>query len=302
MTAARTTTVTTSDGRTLEVRDTGTKDGAVLVFHSGTPSAAVAAPYVEAPAIERGFRVISYSRPGYGGSSPRPDGAESATIADDVADTASILDHLGVREFVTIGWSGGGPRALGCAALLGDRCLAAACVAGIGPATEIEWDVREGMAEENVAEFTAVLDGPDALDAYLSAQSDTFSVTGEQLADALGGLAPEADRAVLTGEMAESLAAGFRSAGQQGAVGWRDDDLTLVRPWRFDLAAIEVPVSIWAGDADTMVPFRHGKWLAERVSGARAHLLEGEGHISLMVRADRILDDLMDLAGLGAGG
>jgi pimeloyl-ACP methyl ester carboxylesterase len=291
-----TTMVTTPDGRGLEVQDSGPDDGYPLVFHLGTPSAAVDLPFITRPAQARGLRVISCSRPGYGGSTPRPDGATS-TVADDVADTCAVLDHLGVDDFVTIGWSGGGPRALGCAALLPDRCRAAASVAGIAPDTEIDWDVREGMAPENVEEFTAVREGPVALDAFLQTQSDLFSVTGEQLAESLGGLAPDADRAVLTGEVADALASCFRAAGRQGTIGWRDDDLTLFRPWGFDVGAIVVPVAVWAGTVDTMVPVRHGEWLAAHVSGARTHLVAGEGHISLMVRCERILDDLLELAG-----
>lgn len=294
-----TTTVPTPDGRTLEVLDTGPEDGFPLVFHFGTPSAAVPVPFLAEPARERGLRLVTYSRPGYGGSSPRPDGAHAATVADDVADTVTVLDHLGLDDFLTIGWSGGGPRALGCAALLPGRCRAAACVAGPAPESEIDWDIREGMAPENVEEFTAVREGVEALERFLEGQTALFGVTAEQLAESLGGLAPEADRAVLTVEVAETLAAGFRAAGRQGTVGWRDDDLAMmVRPWGFDLGSIEVPVSVWAGAADTMVPFRHGAWLAARVPGAQPRFFEEDGHISLMVTAERILDDLLHLAGL----
>ncbi len=292
--------VATPDGRELEVRDEGMADGFALVLHSGTPTGAVALPWVERAASERRLRLISYSRPGYGASTPRPDGATTGTVADDVRDTEVILDHLGVDQFVTIGWSGGGPRALGCAALLPQRCRAAAVVAGPVPPDRVDWDFREGMAAENVEEYTAVMEGAAAVESFLAQQEALFTVTGDQVAESLGGLAPEVDRAVLSGEVAEAMAASFRAAGRQGTVGWRDDDLTMFRPWEFDLAAITVPVSVWAGRQDTMVPFRHGEWLAANVAGARAHLLDDAGHLSLMVPADRVLDDLLDLAGRGS--
>ena len=285
--------LTTEDGRTLDVLDAGPRDGLPFVFHHGTPQGAVACGIIERPAVERGLRVISYSRPGYGTSSPRPDGS----VADDARDTASILDRLGLGEFVTLGWSGGGPRALACAAVLPDRCLAATCGVGPVPFTEYDGDFRAGMGVENVEEFGAAMDGPEALTEWLEANgTPMFSVSADGVADALGSLAPPVDRAAITGELAEWLAATGARAGEQGVVGWRDDDLTMLRPWGFDLAAIRVPTAVWQGTKDVMVPFAHAEWLATHVAGTRAHLVEGEGHLSLFMRMPDILDDLLDLA------
>jgi pimeloyl-ACP methyl ester carboxylesterase len=290
--------VPTPDGRTLEVLLAGPDDGFPLVFHHGTPMAAVPFPFVERPAAERGLRVICYSRPGYGGSTPRPDGPTTATVADDAADVVTVLDHLGHDDFVTLGWSGGGPRALACAAMLPDRCRAATCGVGIAPRAEFDGDVRGGMGEENVEEYTAAFAGAEALEAFLATHKDLFSVTGEEVAASLGDLAPAVDRAALTGEMADVMAASFRRAGAQGIVGWRDDDLTHLRPWGFRVGDITVPVAIWQGREDRMVPFAHAEWLAANVAGARVHFVEGEGHLSLLNRMGPILDDLLDLAGL----
>ena len=92
------------DGRLLEVLVSGPDDGFPLVFHHGTPQAAVPDPLLDAAAAERGLRVVACSRPGYGGSTRRADGATTATVADDAADVAVILDHLGLGEFVS--WAG----------------------------------------------------------------------------------------------------------------------------------------------------------------------------------------------------
>jgi pimeloyl-ACP methyl ester carboxylesterase len=290
--------VPTPDGRTLEVLLGGDPDGFPLVYHHGTPQGAVPDPNLERAATAHHLRVVTYSRPGYGESTPRSDGATTATVADDAADVATILDHLGLQEFVTLGWSGGGPRSLACAAMLPGRCLAATCGVGIAPVEEYDGDIREGMGAENVAEYTAAFAGPDALTEHLEQHwASAFSVTPEQIGASLGDLAPPVDRAALTGELAETLAASMHRAGVQGFVGWVHDDLTHLRPWGFKVGDIEVPVAVWQGTADMMVPFAHAQWLAAHIPGVRAHFEDGEGHLSLMVQMPRILDDLLDLAG-----
>jgi pimeloyl-ACP methyl ester carboxylesterase len=292
-----TVTVETADGRTLEVLTSGPDDGLTLLFHWGTPQGAVPFGILERPAAARRLRVVSYSRPGYGRSSPRPDGA-AATVADDAADAAVVLDYLGLHDFVTLGWSGGGPRAIACAALLPGRCLAAASGAGVAPSGVQGLDFLAGMGPENIEEFEAAMAGAEALEDWLSRNGpSTFAVTAEDVIASFGQLLSEVDKAALTGELAERVAESLRRAGQQGIVGWRDDDLTLMRPWGFDLTAIEVPVSVWQGAQDKMVPYAHGGWLAEHIPGARAHLYDNEGHISLITQMDRILDDLLECAG-----
>jgi len=97
-------------------------------------------------------------------------------------------------------------------------------------------------------------------------------------------------------DLAEYLAASFREAVGGGVDGWRDDDLALTREWGFDLAIIDVPVSVWQGRHDRMVPYAHCQWFAQWVPGARTHLEPDEGHISLVLLLGRVLDDLCSLA------
>jgi pimeloyl-ACP methyl ester carboxylesterase len=283
------------DGRELEILVAGPAGGLPLVIHDGTPvGLGLFPPSVEA-ARARGLWVVQIARPGYERSTPLP----GRRVADIAADVAAVLDHLGEETFVTAGWSGGGPHALACAALLPGRCLAAASVAGVAPYRAEGLDWTAGMGPENVEEFGAAAAGPEALTGYLEKEAQVLhGVTGDDVATSLGGLVSPVDVAVLTGAYADHLAAGLRAAVRDGVAGWREDDLAFVADWGFALDR-PAPVAIWQGDQDRMVPFAHGKWLAEHVSGARTHLLTGEGHLTLTLTSiGRIVGDLLDLAGI----
>ncbi len=290
--------ITAADGRVLEVLAGGDPDGFPWLFHNGSPSAAVPYPAFDDAARRAGLRMITYSRPGYGASSPWPDGHRPRFV-DDVADSVRILDELGAGDFVTLGWSGGGPRALACAALLPDRCQAALTLAGVAPHHGEGLDWFAGMAPENVAEYTAALAGAEAYGAYLEAEFlPVMAATPDQIAEAMGELVTDVDRAALSPELAAWLSASFTRAGAQGVVGVRDDGLAGVSGWGFDLASITTPVSVWQGAQDAMVPLAHGAWLAVHVPDARAHLEPDEGHLSLGLRIDELLAELKELAGL----
>jgi pimeloyl-ACP methyl ester carboxylesterase len=283
----------TVSGRRLDVLTDGPAGSPALVFHSGTPSAALPFRQLSEAAAAHGLRVVTWSRPGYGGSDPSP----GRTVADVASDTETVLDALEVDEFVSLGWSGGGPHALACAALLPGRCRAAATLAGVAPYLADGLDWMAGMGEENVEEFSLAIHGAEALTPYLEEQSQVLGrVTAAEVADSLAGLVSPVDRASLTGEFAEYLAASFRGAVLRGVAGWREDDLAFTRDWGFRVSDIDVPVAVWQGDQDLMVPPAHGHWLAERLPNVRAHLQPGEGHLSLAVGAlDRIVADLVVL-------
>jgi pimeloyl-ACP methyl ester carboxylesterase len=277
-------------GRRLDLWLGGDPAGRALVLHHGTPSDATTFAAWHAAAAARGLRLICASRPGYAGS----DRVAGRSVAQAAHDTAALLDRLGIERFVTAGWSGGGPHALACAALLPGRCQAAATLAGVAPYGEPDLDFLAGMGPENIEEFGLAIQGEAPLRAAQEVGSAPLrQITGPALADAFGGLIPGVDRDALTGDVAEALAAVMRRALAPGFDGPIDDDLAFTRPWGFAVADIAVPVTVWQGDLDLMVPFAHGAWLAAHIPHAAARLLPGEGHISLVTRhRDAILDDL----------
>jgi pimeloyl-ACP methyl ester carboxylesterase len=267
-----------------------------LVFHWGTPGAAVWFEPLATAAARMSLRLVMYSRPGYAGSTQRP----GRSVADAAADVAAVLDALDADTFVTLGWSGGGPHALACAALLPDRCLGATSLAGLAayPAAGLDW--MAGMGAENIEEFSAALEGKEALSPALERMAkDLETIRGADVVAALGGLVSDVDQRALTGEFAETLAEVFRRSVSAGIAGWRDDDLALTRHWGFDLDTIRRPVAVWQGAQDWMVPFWHGQWLAAHIPSARVHLYPDEGHLSLVVASlDRLVEDLAGLARL----
>jgi pimeloyl-ACP methyl ester carboxylesterase len=278
------------DGRVADILLGGDPEGYPLVLHHGTPADATTFADWHEPCQARGIRLICASRPGYAAST-RVTGRSVAHVAGDVS---AILDWLGHPRFITAGWSGGGPHALACAALLSDRCAAAATLAGVGPFGAEDLDFLAGMGAENVAEFGAALKGEEALRLWMRENAEPFrTVTGAMLAEAFGGLVPEVDKQVLVGGYADLMAAATRRSLEHGFDGWIDDDLAFTQPWGFRLGEIRVPVTVWQGELDLMVPFAHGRWLLRTIPGALGRMVPEHGHISLVTRyRDEILDAL----------
>ena len=218
-------------------------------------------------------------------------------MVDDVHDAVELLDALGHDRFVTAGWSGGGPRALACAASSEGRCAAAASLAGPAPYHAPGLDFTAGMGESNARDFELCVTDPDRFRAESERDAgDYAALTGEAMAGQLDGLLSVADEQALTAELADWLAVSFRDGYRQGAGGAVADNLQLVRPWGVDLGAISVPVAIWHGREDHFVPFSHGRWLATAIPGARPHLDDGVGHLGLVARLDEVLGELRELA------
>ena len=285
-------TVQTPDGRSLDVWLAGPPDGRPLLFHYGTPSAGLPFPGHVTDAAARGLRLISITRPGYSGSTRQP----GRRVHDVVADVRAVLDHLAIDTVHVIGLSGGGPHALACAALMPERVLGTAILAGVAPWEADGLDWFAGMGAENVTEFQAAVAGPEALLPIVEpAVAEMHVMQPSDLAAALGDLIDDIDRGALdNGALADWLATVMRDAVRLGPWGMFDDDIAFTQPWGFDLATIPGRVHVWQGGHDRMVPFAHGAWLARHCGGACPHLEPGEGHVSLVIdRFGAILDELL---------
>ena len=282
--------ITLAAGRTLDVFVSG-EDGAPLVIDlPGTPEGHRLSGGLEEAAAAAGLRIASVARPGYAGSTRLP----GRTVADVVPDVLAVADSLGYKRFAVMGSSGGGPHALACGALAGDRCVAVAVVSGVGPWAATGLDFLDGMGEGNEIEFGAALEGEEPLRELLVLWRKEILAAGVQgtFASLQSVLSPP-DQKVMTGDFARHMHESFSLALENGVDGWGDDDLAFTRPWGFDLARLAVPVFLWQGEQDLMVPPAHGRWLADAIPGCRARLLPDDGHLTMLLnRPAEILADL----------
>jgi len=266
----------------------------LIVYHVGTPSAAVRWSGLIGAAAAAGIRVASYSRGGYGTSTRR----EGRSVADEAAITAALADQLGHARFFVLGWSGGGPVALACAALLGDRVKASMSLAGSAPRTESgdAWATFHSPEQQKEWDDLATGDMAVLLPDFEQAVGFFGRVTVRKLR-AIGGPADERGRAYdVEANVDRDLVRSMRRAVSHGYGGFLDDNLAQVRDWGFRVADIRVPVVVRQGALDRLVSIEQGRWLAATIPGARGVFLDDAGHGSIALPWTEVVTDLLNAA------
>ena len=260
-------TAQTPDGRTLAIEEAGDQHGRPVLVHGGTPNSRHLYAKNAADAAFRGLRLISYDRPGYGGSTPHP----GRSVADCAADARAICGELGIDRLAMWGVSGGGPHVLACAALLPDLVTAAASLASPAPVGAEGLDWFAGMGQLNADDFKLFERDKEAARAKMEAdREEMLAASPAEEAKMLESLLTPTDAAVFTGELAEFLSYSGHEGLAPGGEGWWEDAVAHSGPWGFELSGISIPVLLLHGRQDQFVPFGHGEWLAAHIPGVEA--------------------------------
>ena len=278
-------------GSRLRVREAGDPGGEPLVHFHGTPGCRLELSFADDIVAAAGVRIIAFDRPGYGGSTQTPFSLTSVARM-----AVRVADRLGVQQFRTTGWSGGGPFALATAALAGARVPMVGVMAGAGPFQLIP-EALDGLWDVDKAAVSRLPDRQAAFEGFLEGLVEEFDMkavleNATTLYRAFEPLLSETDREIWTLH-SEEFFADIREAMTQGAWGYGWDNVAWVGPWDFDPTTVECPVLLWYGDEDLMAPPFHARWFETNLRAARLTMFKGEGHLLPFSRLEQMLTQLL---------
>ena len=277
--------VDSEDGRRLRVEVAGSGDRMILA-QLGTPNAGVLFEPWGRDAGARGFTLVTYDRPGYGGSSSQ----RGRIVADCVKDVRTIASALGFTRCAVWGFSGGGPHALACGALAPDLVAAVATIGSPAPPDASGLDYFAGMPDEARQDQALFRTDRAAWERVSEQQRQaSLAMTAAERAEAWSVGKAQIDHVALHGDFGAWLHGAVQAGLSRAIDGVLDDNVALFfTRWGFDAASIAVPVKVWHGALDRFVPYGHGRWLAEHIPGAEADLNDTDGHLN--VASERIGD------------
>jgi pimeloyl-ACP methyl ester carboxylesterase len=268
-------TILVADGRRVGFARWGEHGPTILCFHGGTGSRylVLGSDYAEVV----GVRVVCLERPGLGLSDPDPE----RTICSWATDVEAVADRLALGRFAVVGVSAGGPYALACGALLGNRVSHVGVVAGLVPPERCPDDAFVALvsADRRAAEELA------------SRRFEEMARDVEGSVASLGVGGPD-EAAYGRPEVRAMFRAARSEAFRQGSRGAVQDSLLVNSPWGFDAAQVRVRVSWWHGELDPVIPVAAVRSALESLPNADLVVYPGEGHAVGVAHADEILGQL----------
>jgi pimeloyl-ACP methyl ester carboxylesterase len=274
------------DGRVLAVDDRGPSSAPAVVFLHAAPGSRVLDPDPDATA-QAGVRLLTIDRPGYGQSSPPPDGTVPtlAGIADDVAHS---LKSLGIGPASVVGWSAGGRVALTLAARHPSLVASVGVVGTPAPDEAVPWVPEEFRQMTPAVRADPVGALPMLAGAFaqygVSPEAAIESVTGGPADEAV--LGDPARRAQIVAMLAEAFRPGPTGAAADViAVNVVPDEGQLRRM----AASVQAPVALFCGDADVVAGPEHGRWWEMVLSRATLNVVPDAGHLVVLTAWAQIL-------------
>jgi pimeloyl-ACP methyl ester carboxylesterase len=278
-----------SDGRVLEYWDGGDPTGAGVIFHPGTPSTRMLGRRGHDAAVAAGVRLISVSRPGYGGSTMATGTPSLLSVGQD---TAALAAHLDLDGYAVIGCSGGAPFAVATAVADPGGVRALGVVAGVGPWRQLE---PASTYPEDRARL-ALLDAGDTAGAFAQIHGAVEKELGGLTVDAAVEWILSGDpSALIRDQRYRDLWADNMRAVLDNLDGYVCDNLAWGGAWDADPYKVAAPSLLWYGASDERCPPAHGRWYADRIARSRLIILP-DGHLDMVdAHWPEVLTGLLDV-------
>jgi pimeloyl-ACP methyl ester carboxylesterase len=262
-----------ADGRRLGYSEYGDPRGRPVLFFHGLGTTRLVCPRDETAAHALGVRLIAVDRPGIGISDALP----GRRLLDWPLDVAELADRLVIDRFAVVGWSGGGPYAAACGYRMPQRVSAVAMVSAPAPLAGVPAADYLRRFDRNAARAAGRAPWMIRLALWhwgRPQRRDPVRFFEESLA-AMG----LADQEVLAEpKLRGRMIANSTELYRQGGRGMYDEALVLARRWGFELDDLRVPVHIWHGARDEVIPLSMARYLARSIPGARVTLFPDDGH------------------------
>ena len=278
------------DGRRLAFAEFGDPDGKPVFFFHGLPGCRLYRHPDDALTASLGIRLITIDRPGLGLSSLQP----GRTLLDWPDDVSAVADVLDIGSFAVIGHSSGGPYAAACAHNLSHRVTKASIVAGLPAVSEPDRLAQLDTPLKRL--YRTVQKAPWLVRIVLRIfwRFHASHPDHHRLVRSLLKSMPEQDQRIFSQpELMEMMVSIVEELQCSGWEGYAEELCVLARSWGFTLKDISVPVEIWWGDADNMIPRQIARDMTEIIPQSSLNIVPNAGHYVIFSHWQAILSELV---------
>lgn len=268
--------VSVPDGRLVAFCEFGDRNGTPVIYAHGSPGSRLEGALFDDLAGDLGFRVICADRPGFGRSTFLAD----RELLQYPKDIVHLADHLSLDRFGVLGWSGGGAHTTACAYEIPDRLLFNITCAGY--TNFAEWPEAPLRLESSADRMAMKLSdrAPWLFNAMFSASGFYARHWPQSYIKYLKKMTNESGYQLFDDErFVDVFGKTQQESYAQGGKGVAEDARVHYRDWGFRLEQIAMPIHIFHGTLDQLVPFAFSEHLVNNAPEASLHRIDDLGHL-----------------------
>ncbi|HRX17357.1 MAG TPA: alpha/beta hydrolase [Spirochaetota bacterium] len=283
--------ITLGDGRKLAFIEIGDPQGVPVFFFHGTPGSRKCLKEDATEFIQNGIRIIATDRPGMGLSDPQANRSYRGWACD----VKELADYLRIERYHVAGGSGGGPHALACGIYTSASVLSVTLISSAAPPDIPR--LSKGMSKGNRLGFFAARYLPFLLRMGFKSYAKLVKKNPDALMQSIKKQLSPWDRAVFekagdSDVMQKAFIKELNEAFNQNPLYVAEDFLLVARPWNFDYSQLDMPVFLWHGEADTLMPVAPVRQLVQMIPGCDATFIPEAGH--LLIESDEVGKQIME--------